>query len=495
MFQQLARIWQRMGAPQRALLAGVALLAVAGTIGAAIWGSRPAFRLLKGGLDRETAAKALARLDEGGVSYRLENDGRDVLVDVGDWERAQATLVQNQIMSAEEGSGYRGLEGVSFGLTEEQQKLRMRIALEEEIARSLKQFDGVEGAKVHLAAAEKSFTRRDSAPAKASVILRLRAGKALDEGQSEAMCRLVANASPGLLADNVILTDTRGTLLSRGAGSGAEGASALHQTRLREQYLADKAQSALDRALGPDRAVVRVDVSLESEKVDTTEVKILADQRVILQEKISSSEEASRKVGGPVSTDAQIKSAPAQEAGRGGSSTEDLSATYDYPRETIRTTREKTAAIKRLTVGVLVDQAFAAQKAEVEEIVKGAVGWDEKRDDFIEVAFVPFAERSKAVDVPAGTPAATGLGIPPLLELVKWGVTGIVAITLGFLILRSVRGARASVRLALAEATREQKPDARRVDPAEHVSHEIERDAQAVGRLLRNWLYETSSRN
>src|SRR5690242_17266727 len=175
-----------MGAPQKALFGGVALLLVAGVIGAALWGSKPAFRLLKGGLDRETAAKALSRLDESGVKYKLENDGHDVLVDIRDFEKAQATLVQNQIITSDEGSGYRALESVSFGLTEEQQKLRMRIALEEEIAHSLKQFDGVEVAKVHLTAAERSFNRRDSAPAKASVILRLRQGKALDEGQIEA---------------------------------------------------------------------------------------------------------------------------------------------------------------------------------------------------------------------------------------------------------------------------------------------------------------------
>src|SRR5262245_21225809 len=161
-----------MGAPQKALLLGVAGLLVAGVIGAAVWGSKPAFRLLKGGLDRETAAKALARLDEAGVTYRLENDGRDVLVDVKDFEKAQATLVQNQIISSEDGSGYRGLEAVSFGFTEEQQRFRMRVALEEEIARSLKQYDGIESAKVHLTSAEKSFNRRDSAPAKASVVLR-----------------------------------------------------------------------------------------------------------------------------------------------------------------------------------------------------------------------------------------------------------------------------------------------------------------------------------
>lgn len=495
MFQQLRRIWEKMGPPQRTLLAAVAALAALGCVGAAIWGSRPAFRLLKSGLDRETAAKALARLDEGGVRYRLENDGRDVLVDARDFDRAQSTLVQNRILSADEGGGYRAIDGVSFGLTEEQQKLRMRIALEEEISRSLRQFDGVEGAKVHLAPAEKSFTRRDSAPAKASVILRLRAGKALDDAQTEAMCRLVANASPGLLAENVTLTDTSGMLLSKGAGSGSAAslAAGLAQTRMREQYLAEKAQSALDRALGPDRAIVRVDVVVETDRVDSTKIAIRPETKVVLQEKLSSSEDASKRVGGPVGADAKVAGIAEQKAG--GSSTEEVATTFDYERETIRTTREP-GAVKRLTVGVLADAALESRKSEIERVVKGAVGYDADRgDQFLDVAFVPFAERPAAEDPAAGAAPATGFAIPPVMELVKWGTTGVVALVLGFLILRSIRTARASMSVALAEAAREAKPDIRRVDPAEHISSEIERDAQAVGRLLRNWLYETSARN
>jgi flagellar M-ring protein FliF len=496
-FQQFRRIWQKMGPPQRALLVVVAALAVIGTALAAFWGSRPAFRLLKGGLDRETAAKALSRLDEAGVRYRLENDGRDVLVDVKDFDKAQTTLVQNQIVTADEGGGYRGLEGVSFGLTEEQQKLRMRIALEEEIARSLRQFDGVESAKVHLTSAEKSFTRRDSAPAKASVILRLRAGKVLDDVQAETMARLVANASPGLLPEHVILSDTRGTLLSRASGSGAESASALNQTRMREHYLADKAQSALDAALGPDHAIVRVDVVMETERVESTKTGINPEVRAVLQEKISSSEDSSKAVGGPVSAKAQTDGKePPQVAKAGGSSTEDTTTTYDYERETVHTTREKTGAIKRLTVGVLVDESFKAQKAQIEEIVKGSVGYDEEgRKDFLKVEFVPFAAKTQPEDQPDAAPATPAFRMPPVIELVKWGVTGVVAITLAFVVMRSIRTARASVRVALAEAGREQKNEVRRVDPSEHISQEIERDAQAVGRLLRNWLYETSSRN
>ena len=96
------------------------------------------------------------------------------------------------------------------------------------------------------------------------------------------------------------------------------------------------------------------------------------------------------------------------------------------------------------------------------------------------------------------TPLIGALGGQPDFSAIRLGPLGFgsfVNAVLAFLILRSVRAARASVRVAFSEASREHKPDARRVDPAEHIAQEIERDAQAVGRLLRSWLYETGSRN
>jgi flagellar M-ring protein FliF len=189
---------------------------------------------------------------------------------------------------AEGGAGYKALDGMSFGMTEEQQKLRIRVATEEEIARTLKQFEAVESAKVHLVSAERSFTRRDSSPAKASVILRIKAGRVLDPGAADAMTRLVSNAAPGLLATNVIITDTQGNLLSRG-GEEAIGSGAFNQTRARERWLQEKAQTALDAALGLGRAVVRVDADIELDRVETRKEEVKPESKVVTKERISSS--------------------------------------------------------------------------------------------------------------------------------------------------------------------------------------------------------------
>ena len=441
--------------------------------------------------DRGEGPRAARR---GGREYRLENDGRDVLVDVKDYEKAQATFVQNQIITGDDAGGYRALDSVSFGLTEEQQKLRMRIALEEEIARSLRQFEGVEVAKVHLTAAERSFTRRDSAPAKASVILRLRQGKVLDDAQGEAITRLVANASPGLLPENVILTDTRGTLLSHGGG-GSEGAVGAEGDPERARTTSPTRRSPRSTARSdPTTRSCGSTPSWRPRRSTRRRRSSTARTRSRSRRRCRAPRTTRRRWAGRRAGD-QTKQDPTLAVAKGGGSkTEDVATTFDYPRTTTHTTREKSGIIKRLTVGVLVDESLLPKRKEIEDIVTGAVGVDLDRKDVLNVAFVPFAARPK-VEEPAAPAEPSGFKIPPVIELVKWGVTGVVALVVGFVILRSIRAARASMRVAFSETHREQKPELRRIDPAEQISEEIARDAQSVGRLLRNWLYETSSRN
>ncbi len=487
--QNLKKIWARMNGAQRALMIGVIALCVGGMIAAAFWGGSPSFRLLRGNLDRETASKALTRLDEAGIRYRLENDGREIMVDVRDFERAQTVAVQQQLFPVDgDLLGYRGITNMSFGLTEEQQKLRVRIAQEEEIARSLKQFEGVDSVKVHLVPSERGFSRKDALPAKASVVIKTKPGHVFDPSTVEAMTLVVANAAPGLTRSNVVITDTRGTALSV-PGRDSDGAGMLTQARAREIYLANKAQSALDAALGPNHAVVRVDAVVESETTDNTTSAIKPDSKVTMSEKVTNSADGGgSKPAGPVGTRAETEGATA--ASSGGKS-EEIESKFEYTRETTHTTTERIGIVKRLTVSVLLDKSFEASQDQVKGIVKGAVGFDEARKDYIELAVVPFAEPPKPVE-PAAPGGIAGLELPSVIEMIKWGVTGIASIIIGLMVLKSVKAARATMRTAFEDAQSEPKEESRRSDPTVEISQVIDRDAQAVSKLLRNWLYETA---
>lgn len=488
MMKQFGEIWAKMAAGQKALAIGLVVLVAVGVGAAAFVGSQPSWRLLRSELDAETAAKALARLDEAGIRWQVADEGRSILVDTRDFEKAQATAVKNRMFPGEGGNGYKALDGMSFGMTEEQQKLRIRVATEEEIARTLKQFEAVESAKVHLVSAERSFTRRDSSPAKASVILRMKPGRVLDPGAADAMARLVSNAAPGLLAANVIISDTQGNLLSRG-GEEALGSGSFNQTRARERWLQEKAQTALDAALGAGRAVVRVDANIELDRIETRKEEVKPESKVVTKERISSSTSSTgKKASGSPSTSATITGASTGSGG--GNATEDLESEYAYDRTITRKVVEA-GAIRRLTIGVLLD-ANAEPKISsdtVREIVKGAVGFDDQRRDFIEVTAVPFAAKPEASpSAESVAPAAPDWS--HVVDIVKWSVTAVVALGVLFFALKALKAAKATLAVATAEAA--PKEERRPADPREEITRELDRDAQAVGRLLRNWLYEAS---
>src|ERR1043166_6768540 len=105
LWQQIGRVWSKMNDGERALFGGMAVLTLVGGVVAAMWGSSTSWRLLHGDLDRETVSKALTRLSEASIKARTENDGRSIVVDERDWERAQTVMAQNQIFPSEADTG------------------------------------------------------------------------------------------------------------------------------------------------------------------------------------------------------------------------------------------------------------------------------------------------------------------------------------------------------------------------------------------------------
>jgi flagellar M-ring protein FliF len=80
---------------------------------------------------------------------------------------------------------------------------------------SIKEIDGVQAVRVHLAEGEKSVFVRDQIAPSASVMLRLADGRQLSENQVAAIVNLVAGSVPGLTPDAVKVVDQRGRLLTQ----------------------------------------------------------------------------------------------------------------------------------------------------------------------------------------------------------------------------------------------------------------------------------------
>ncbi|MDI9690766.1 flagellar basal body M-ring protein FliF, partial [Burkholderia cenocepacia] len=72
----------------------------------------------------------------------------------------------------------------------------------------------VRGARVHLAIPKPSVFVRDKEAPSASVFVDLYPGRVLDEGQVQAITRMVSSGVPDMPAKNVTIVDQDGNLLT-----------------------------------------------------------------------------------------------------------------------------------------------------------------------------------------------------------------------------------------------------------------------------------------
>ncbi len=198
---------------QRIIVAAVVLLA-GGLIYALVRQQREAdFKPLFTGVAPEDAAAIVQKLKESGVDYRLPDSGNAVLV-------PSARLAELRLSLAAAGlpkSGRMGFElfdKTSLGASEFTEHINYRRALEGELERSVMSLAAVEQARVHLTFPKDSVFVEEKEPAKASVLVKLRAQATLSPANVQAINHMVASAVEGLSPDAVSVLDMNGNLLA-----------------------------------------------------------------------------------------------------------------------------------------------------------------------------------------------------------------------------------------------------------------------------------------
>jgi len=155
-----------------------------------------------------------------------------------DYYRAKMLLAQAGLpKSAPDGDSV--ISSLPMGASRAVEGERLRDARETDLARTIEAIDAVQTAKVHLAAEQPSVFVRDEAPASASVMLTLHQGRALSDGQTQAIVNLVASSVPGLSPDNVSVVDQSGHLLSRKGGDGSADRQLELQSQTEQRYATD----------------------------------------------------------------------------------------------------------------------------------------------------------------------------------------------------------------------------------------------------------------
>lgn len=380
---RIAAQWGALGPGQKFLVLTLGLAAVGTIVTSLIMVKHVNYSVLYAGIDADQASQVVDKLQELKTPYRLEDGGRTILVPDQD-------LYDTRLEMASEGgpasgsSGYEIFDQSRFGMTSFMQQMNLRRALEGELTRTILEMDEVMAARVHLVIPEKSLFIDGRNQTSASVMIRVKPGVHLTRRQITGVARLVSGSVEGLEPESVNILDYYGTLLSTGGEDGfdAGGQERFEAEATLARALQEKAQTLLDRMVGPGNSLVRITAELDFERMERDSERYDPDNASVR------SEEVSEESGG---TDGEFRN----------------SVTNYELNKTVERTTKSPGSIERLTVAVTVGGSYevpegatgedaapvfiprsATELQEIAALIKNSVGIDETRGDQFHIACV-----------------------------------------------------------------------------------------------------------
>jgi len=405
------------------------------------------------GLSDADKAAVADTLKSSNINYTLDRSTGALTVSDSDYYKAKMLLAQAGLpKSAPDGASV--MASLPMGASRAVEGERLRDARETDLARTIEQINAVQTAKVHIAAEQQSVFVRDEAPASASVMLTLRSGQALSDGQTQAIVNLVASSVPGLSPDNVSVVDQSGHLLSKKGGDGTADKQLDMQGQVEQRYI-NAISKILTPIVGADGFTTEVHADLDFAETQATRESFPKDQAAIASEKGQWANDAGGAqppaggIPGALSNQApsaaQVSTQPNQtlnpaipatpgapQAGAAatatqGKTSEQYDRTFQLGHE-VSVTRNPIGTVKRLSVAVALKQGAkprgVAEMAQIEQLVKGAVGFDQSRGDVVALTSRAFAD-------PEAAPAAKWYE-SPWVGIAGRNVTGLIIAILAF---------------------------------------------------------------
>lgn len=420
------------------MLFGGLVVVVATVIGVGLWASEPSWVTLYSGVTLGDASQMTAALDKAAIRNKLGPDGSAVLVAKQDYARAKVLLAKDGLPGSE-GMGWGDIFGGTSGIgdTESRERMKFERALEGELGKTIAATTGVARADVHLTIPEPSAFRRNEQPSKAAIRLKMRPGMLLVPGAVQGIIATVSNSVQRLSPENVVVTDETGRLLSSAPDEGSVIGGAGRRMELQqsiETYLATKAEGLLGSVSGLGTPRVLVSANLNFDQVERTYESFEPDGQVLSNEGRSETEAGAEGGGGQTI----------------------VNNTYQNSRRLERVTSTG-GGITRLMVSVMVDERalaadtgsatpVASRLADVEALVKNAVGFDSARGDRIKVVAAP--QHVATVDSIAPPPAADPLDLVDRFARPAVGLFAIIALLI--VALRAVSALQVGRRMAAA---------------------------------------------
>ncbi|MDE3207442.1 MAG: flagellar M-ring protein FliF [Pseudomonadota bacterium] len=403
-----------------------------------IYVNKPQWRVLYSNLNNRDGGNIINALSQLNVPYKMAEGGSAILVPSNDVYNTRLKLASKGLPR---GSvvGFELLDNQKLGTSDFIEQVDYQRALEGELDRTISSISAVSAARVQLAIPRPSVFVSEQESPSASVLVSLYPGRTLGAGQVAGIERLIAASVPQLEAKNVTVVDQNGEVLSQPQGT-SDGvnlnADQLDYVGQVEQALANRIQAIIAPIVGRNnvRAAVTADLDFSrmEQTAETFQPNGTPGTAAILSQQKKESTSTTPAPGGVVGSAAnqppgQSVSTAASSSGgttplNGTATTAGTVSTnsslmpvhsrkssttnYDVDK-TIQHSVQPAGSIKRLSVAVVVNyrpvvnrdgstKLVPLNQSEMDEInklVKGAMGFDPKRGDSLNIVNTAFSTK------------------------------------------------------------------------------------------------------
>jgi flagellar M-ring protein FliF len=468
--KQFVEFWKSLSIAKRVSMVVATAAVLVGVIAAASLGSRVDYTYLFTELSTEDAAAISEKLKAMKVPYKIEAGGTAIQVPEERVHQLRLELASAGLPRGG-GVGFEIFDRSNLGATEFDQRVNLRRALEGELSRSISTIEGVQSARVHLVLPENRLFAARKESASASVVLKLRNGRDFGRREVAGIVHLVSAAVPGLSHDRVSVVSTEGVTLHRPSPTEGGGTSSDNETEQAREIaggMESQVRTLIERVVGPGNSDVRVNVDLNTASRERMEEHYEPTRTALRSEHKTEESDGTEgaTVAGVPGAQSNLPHTDVTENTKegGGPGGNVFRKTQTRNWEVDRTTEKTTmpaGGIARLSVAVLVDGSYnkangkpafvprtPAQIAQIDAIVKNAVGFDEKRGDSVRVEAAQFAR----LDEEPEAPPAGLLGFAKKSPVAAAAIVGAFLMLAGLSVFAVSRSRKAKKALEAAKA-------------------------------------------
>src|SRR5471032_2260125 len=430
----------RLRANPKIPIAIAAAAAVAVIVVMTLWAKQPTYKVLFSNLNDKDGGAVVTQLTQMNIPYQFSDNGGAVLIPA---DKVYETRLKLAAAGLPKGGavGFELMDQEKFGISQFSEQINYQRALEGELSRTIETLGPVSSARVHLAIPKPSLFVREQKNPSASVTLNLQPGRALDDGQINAIVYMVSSSVSGLPPASVTVVDQSGHLLTQSDSNGRDlNASQLKYANEVEGRLQRRIEAILQPVVGNGNVhaqiTAQIDYATREQTDENYQPNGAADKAAVRSRQLSTSDQiGGSAVGGvpgalsnqpapaataPVTTPApantangaQNQAANGQNAAQNSTanrstvpsnSRRDETTNYEVDR-TITHTQHSAGAVQRLSAAVVVNYQTGAdgkskpltdeQLKKIDDLVREAMGFSTERSDTLNVVNTPFNEAS-----------------------------------------------------------------------------------------------------